>query len=92
MQAADILELVDGLGISWDIGEAQRFLNYNRNRGRKDGWDFAIQRWEEHRGKCQQHRDRPSAKHAVPQEDYSEYEALANCFLDDDKLENYVEI
>lgn len=92
MQAADILELADGLGISWDIGEAQRFLDYNRNRGRKDGWDFAIQRWEEHRGKCQQHTDRPSAKHAVPQEDYSEYEALANRFLDDDKLENYVVI
>lgn len=87
MQADTIRRMAQELGISWEIGEAQRFLDYNRDRGRSDGWEFAIRRWEEHRPR---HRmPPPSACTAgLPQE--TDYAALSNRFLDDEDLERYI--
>ena len=47
--AGRIMGIAASMGYSWDADEANRFLEFNRARGRRDGWEFAVQRWEKNR-------------------------------------------
>ena len=48
---ADVLDKARARGYKWDGSEGERFLQYNRDKGRTQGWDFAMERWEEQRRK-----------------------------------------
>ena len=47
--AAQIIELAKSMGYVWDTAEAEAFLAYNLDRGRTEGWEFAVQKWETNR-------------------------------------------
>lgn len=58
------------LGFSWSMQEAERFLDYNKDRGRKDGWEFAIRKWEEQRSRHQNSPDDLSEQERQLMNDY----------------------
>ena len=66
--AQDVIELAGRFGFRWDAEEALDFLAYNRERGRTDGWDYAVKQWEKHRGDhCKGRRpSRPSGRRSEP--------------------------
>lgn len=68
----------------WTPEEAERFIAYNRDRGRNGGWDYAFGRWEQGRIK----RAHSSAStSSVSDEDVAKankYIALVNRFKEDD--------
>lgn len=37
------------IGAVWDADECGRFLAYNIDRGRRNGWEHAVKLWESHR-------------------------------------------
>ncbi len=45
----EICAMAQEMGYAWTRQEAERFLAYNRDRGRSSGWEYAMQRWEEQR-------------------------------------------
>ena len=66
--AQDVIELAGRFGFRWDAEEALEFLAYNRERGRTDGWDYAVKQWEKHRGDYRKGRrpSRPSGRRSEP--------------------------
>lgn len=66
--AQDVIELAGRFGFRWDAEEALEFLAYNRERGRTDGWDYAVKQWEKHRGDHRKGRrpSRPSGRRSEP--------------------------
>ena len=62
--AQDVIELAGHFGFRWDAEEALEFLAYNRERGRTDGWDYAVKQWEKHRGDYRKERkaSRPNGR------------------------------
>lgn len=53
-----IIAVAGLLGFNWSRKEAERFLDYNKDRNRTDGWEFAIRKWEEQRSR---HRNSPAS-------------------------------
>lgn len=78
-----VLDRARAHGYGWDASEAERFLAYNADKGRTQGWDFAIDRWEERR---QEHVHRPPKPQAFPTMGLSpsldDYASLVNRFAD----------
>lgn len=95
MDCGDVLNLARQMGYAWDRSEAERFLAYNRDRGRSDGWDFAVRRWEEQRQKraAAKGRTRPAPKVTdTLADELTEYEALSNRFLSDCEPEKFADL
>lgn len=46
---AEVIQIAKSMGYTWDTAEAEAFLAYNLDRGRTDGWEFAVQKWETNR-------------------------------------------
>ena len=49
LSEAEVIQLAKSMGYTWDTAEAEAFLAYNLDRGRTDGWEFAVQKWETNR-------------------------------------------
>lgn len=49
--AVSIVGTAGLLGYNWTIQEAERFLAYNKDKKRTDGWEFAIRKWEAQRSR-----------------------------------------
>lgn len=79
-----VLDFAKSRGFMWTPEEAERFIAYNRDRGRNGGWDFAFDRWEQGRIK----RAHSSASTgAVSDEDIAKankYITFVNRFKEDD--------
>lgn len=45
----EIMDMARTFGYDWTTEEAEHFLVYNMDKGRKDNWGFAINKWEEQR-------------------------------------------
>lgn len=93
MNVDDVLALAKSFGYVWTIAEAQDFLAYNIDKGRTDGWDYAVKRWESQRIS---HKRKPSIynprKYSAMKERFiteeerkkmADYTSLANRFLED---------
>ena len=72
----EIVKRAASKGYHWDNGEAVAFLNYNLDRKRTDGWDYAIERWEEQRGKRASSPQKPSVRDPLE----ADYLSLVNRF------------
>ena len=87
IKISEIIEIAEQLGYYWSEQEAQAFLDYNLDRGRKNGWEYAVKKWEENRKKrCgKQHGKRRELPEMTPQEiaEMNEYLSLANRFDED---------
>lgn len=79
IQISDILKIADQLGFAWDEREAQAFLDYNLDIGRKGGWEYAVKKWEENRKKRCKTGKKPDLT-AEEAAEMDEYLALANRF------------
>ena len=79
-----IQALAAQLGFVWDEAEAQEFLAYNIDKGRKANWGFAVRKWEENRRK--RRKASGAAASASPSElaGMDEYMALVNRFKEDE--------
>lgn len=88
IKISDILEIAEQLGYAWSEQEAQAFLDYNLDRGRKNGWEFAVKKWEENRkSRCARRRGRRRERpEMTPQEiaEMNEYLSLVNQFTEDE--------
>ena len=73
---AEVIQLARSKGYVWDIGEASAFLAYNLDRGRTDGWEFAVQKWEENRAAHRKQRKQSPASDPLE----SKYLSLVNQF------------
>lgn len=73
---AEVIQLARSKGYVWDIGEASAFLAYNLDRGRTDGWEFAVQKWEENRAAHRKQRKQSPASDPLE----SKYLSLVNSF------------
>lgn len=78
-----VLDLSKNLGYTWTKQEAIDFLAYNIDKGRTEGWGFAVQRWEANRPKREQRSGRSGDVTPEEQEKASKYLALANRFRED---------
>ena len=76
---SDILKIADQLGFVWDEREAQAFLDYNLDIGRKGGWEYAAKKWEENRKKRCKTGKKPDLT-AEEAAEMDEYLALVNRF------------
>ena len=77
----DILALAATFGYVWDEQEAREFLAYNLDKGRTDGWGYAVQRWELHRSShAGSRRKRQDAAAEREQAEADEYLSLSNRF------------
>ena len=79
-----VLDFAKSRGFMWTPEEAERFIAYNRDRGRNGGWDFAFDRWEQGRVKRAQSS---ASTAAVSDEDIAKankYIAFVNRFKEDD--------
>lgn len=87
MTVPEVLALASRFGYHWDEEEARRFLAYNIDKGRNDGWSFAVQCWEAHREERTRRRSRkPSASRLTQREaeEMNEYLSVVNRFKEDD--------
>lgn len=80
-----VLQLAAQQGYSWTPAEAQRFIDYNRDCKRTDGWTFAVNRWEENRIRLSGRRDAP--REESPDPDMLKYLTLVNRFKEDEPPE-----
>ena len=89
IKISEIIEIAEQLGYYWSEQEAQAFLDYNLDRGRKNGWEYAVKKWEENRKNrsSSRHGKRRELPEMTPQEiaEMNEYLSLANRF-DEDEL------
>lgn len=76
--------LATQLGFVWDEAEAQEFLAYNIDKGRKGGWGFAVRKWEEHRQKRQKLSGAAASVSASELAEMGEYMSVVNRFKEDD--------
>ncbi len=77
----DILALAATFGYVWDEQEAREFLAYNLDKGRTDGWGYAVQRWELHRSShAGSRRKRQDASAEREQAEADAYLSLSNRF------------
>ena len=51
MTCHEVMRMVKRLGYDWGSEECKEFLEYNLERGRTNGWEFAARNWEERRKK-----------------------------------------
>ena len=88
-----VLAFAAQCGYSWTSGEAEKFIAFNRDRGRTDGWDFAVEKWEEQRvlrGKREARGNRGSgcgrkpAMSAREQAEMDDYLSCVNRFKEDE--------
>ena len=75
----EALDLSRSLGFAWSEKDAQEFLAYNIDKGRKDGWGYAAQRWEANRAK----REKQDRKRSASPENASKYLCLVNRFKEE---------
>lgn len=78
--AEEIIELARSQGFAWDRQEASAFLAYNIDKGRTDGWDYAVEKWEAHRPA---HRPK-GAGTSAPDPLMDDYLSLVNRFVKED--------
>lgn len=88
------MKLAERFGYQWSRQEAEDFLAYNLDKGRTDGWSYAVQRWEKNRqkrgsGTGRGHRKRTKAD-MTPEEiaQMNEYLSVANRFREDEEGTN----
>ena len=60
LTCGEVIQRAAELGYLWSEEEAERFIAYNRDYGRKDNWDFAIVVWERNR------KQRKKTGHTIP--------------------------
>lgn len=79
-----VLRFAREQGYVWTQEEAERFIDFNRKRGRSDGWDFAAEQWEKNRPRMSKQRS-VSHRAATPEQDeqMNEYLSLVNRFKED---------
>lgn len=75
----EAIDLSRSLGFAWSEKDAQEFLAYNIDKGRKDGWGYAAQRWEANRAK----REKQDRKRSPSPENASKYLCLVNRFKEE---------
>ena len=87
INAQTVLQIAEQLGYDWTPKEAEEFLAYNHDRGRTDGWDWAIRKWEQNRPKYSagRSRKRPAKDTMTPEEtaQMNEYLSVMNRFTED---------
>ena len=74
-----VLTFAGAQGYLWTQEEAKRFIAYNRDRGRRDGWDYAVAQWEKNRPRMEK-----LATPAKEQESMNKYLQFVNRFREDD--------
>lgn len=80
MDLQGVLDLSKNLGYTWTKQEAIDFLAYNIDKGRTEGWGFAVQRWEANRSR---HDQSTGKDKAAAEEKASKYMCLVNRFKED---------
>lgn len=78
MTLQEVEALAARLGYEWDEAEAQEFLAYNIDKGRKNGWGFAARKWEENRIKRQHGGDKKPSQREIDEMD--DYLSVVNSF------------
>lgn len=81
----EVQTLASQLGFVWDEAEAQEFLAYNIDKGRKTNWGFAVRKWEEHRPKRQKLSGDAASVSASELAEMDEYMSVVNRFREDAK-------
>lgn len=79
-----VLDFAKSRGFMWTPEEAERFIAYNRDRGRHDGWDYAADRWEQGRIKRASSGSRSAEPSAVDTSKANKYLQFVNRFKEDD--------
>lgn len=69
-----IIAVAGILGYNWSGQEAQRFLDYNKTKNRKDNWEYAVRRWEEQRSR---HKKSPADLTDKEREEMEAYLSLS---------------
>lgn len=80
-----VLAFAGQCGYVWTSGEAKKFIAYNRDRGRSDEWEFAVEHWEQERIRREKSRIEKSNKRLPQQEidTMNDYLSLSNRFKAD---------
>lgn len=85
----NVLKLAEQFGYQWSRQEAEDFLAYNLDKGRTDGWSFAVQKWEEHREERRRWKRRKTrAPKTMTQQEIDEmndYLSVSNRFKEDEE-------
>ena len=90
----NVLKLAEQFGYQWSRQEAEDFLAFNIDKGRTDGWSYAVQRWEKNRPKHGSGTGRGRRKYTkaemTPEEiaKMNEYLSTANRFREDEEGAN----
>ncbi|MBR2085876.1 MAG: hypothetical protein IJ906_01850 [Oscillospiraceae bacterium] len=79
-----VLYYARSLGYVWTQEEAERFIAYNCDRGRRDGWDYAMTQWEKNRPRMAAHTAKPADASPETPGNMNKYLALVNRFLEDE--------
>lgn len=79
---SDVLELAGKLGYAWDRQEAENFLAYNLDKGRKRGWGFAARKWEENREKRHHGGEKKPSRREI--DEMNDYLSMVNNFRQED--------
>jgi hypothetical protein len=88
----NVLKLAEQFGYQWSRQEAADFLAYNLDKGRTDGWSYAVQRWEKNRPKHGpgSSRRKRAEDTMTPEElaQMNEYLSVVNRFREDEEGAN----
>lgn len=74
----EVMTLASQFGYDWGEAEAQEFLAYNIDKGRKTNWGFAVRKWEENRIKRQHGSARKPTKREM--DEMNDYLSVVNNF------------
>ena len=78
MTLQEVMALASQFGYDWGEAEAQEFLAYNIDKGRKTNWGFAVRKWEENRIKRQHGSDKKPTQCEI--DEMNDYLSVANQF------------
>ena len=88
----NVLKLAEQFGYQWSRQEAEDFLAYNLDKGRTDGWSYAMQRWEKNRPKhgSGSSRRKRAEDNMTPEEiaEMNDYLGTVNRFREDEEGAN----
>ena len=79
-----VLRFAREQGYVWTQEEAERFIAYNCDRGRRDGWEYAVTQWEKNRPRMAKHTGKPAAASPEEHGKMDKYLQLVNRFKEDD--------
>ena len=80
LTADKVQAMAKDIGLCWDRQEAEAFLAYNRDKGRTDGWDYAIERWEKERLRRNSGKTAPHSPAPAQQTELDDYLSVVNQF------------